>query len=509
MYNLSMLKKYKKEIFFFVILAVAYFAFRIINISKIPIFTDEAIYLWWAQTGLNDANWRFISLVDGKQPLFVWITMIFMKVIEDPLIAGRFVSVASGFFTMLGLYLLSFELFRKRRYSVISSILYIAYPFAHVYDRMALMDGMVGTFAVWAIYFSVLLARRLSLSMSYTLGIILGAGMLTKSSGSLVAYMLPFTLLLSSIRKNEKFKTFLKWVLLALFSFLIAEVIYNSLRLSPYFYIIKLKNADFVYPLSEWIKHPLLSIWPNSTTLFTWFIQYFNIYFLLLLVAFLRKDFMREKILLFLYFLLPLSAFAIFAKTLFPRYEYAMTLSLIPIASYGFYVISDVISNKLKLNAFYLKGALLILILALPVWISVTLSTNPTKALIPEADLSQYINNWPAGWGVEESVDFFKQEASNKKIVVATQGTFGLLPYAYDIYLRYNPNIRVEGYWPINDNPPSQLIDLSKNAETFVVFYQPCPSCTNQFYPPSSWPVERIYKSNKGSLAVYRFVPQN
>src|SRR6266571_4238197 len=86
---------------------VLYFFTRFYNILGLPIFTDEAIYVRWAQIAANDASWRFISLTDGKQPMFIWIGMILMKLIHDPLLAGRMVSVIAGFFSMVGLFFLT------------------------------------------------------------------------------------------------------------------------------------------------------------------------------------------------------------------------------------------------------------------------------------------------------------------------------------------------------------------------------------------------------------------
>src|SRR5256885_11558868 len=92
-----------------------FFFTRFYNLLSLPIFTDEAIYVRWAQIAKNDATWRFISLTDGKQPLYVWIAMVLMKFIHDPLLAGRTVSVIAGFFSMIGLFLLSNEILKNKK----------------------------------------------------------------------------------------------------------------------------------------------------------------------------------------------------------------------------------------------------------------------------------------------------------------------------------------------------------------------------------------------------------
>ena len=171
---MKLVLKYKWEILTSILLVAAYFVLRLIFLNRLPIFTDEAIYVRWAQIALNDAAWRFISLTDGKQPMFVWVAMVFIKFIKDPLIAGRLVSVLSGFFTMLGLFALTYELFKNKRTAFLTVALYIVYPFAQVLDRMALYDSMVATFYVWALYFSILLVRKVRLNIAYTLGFVIG-----------------------------------------------------------------------------------------------------------------------------------------------------------------------------------------------------------------------------------------------------------------------------------------------------------------------------------------------
>src|SRR5258706_6489945 len=98
---------------FGICLLTLFFFTRFYNILNLPIFTDEAIYVRWAQIASNDAAWRFISLTDGKQPMFVWIAMVLMKFIQDPLFAGRTVSVIAGFFSMIGLFFVGNELFKN------------------------------------------------------------------------------------------------------------------------------------------------------------------------------------------------------------------------------------------------------------------------------------------------------------------------------------------------------------------------------------------------------------
>ena len=106
-------KRHKFEAIVLIVLTLIYFVSRFYSILSLPIFTDEAIYIRWAQIAKQDANWRFISLTDGKQPMLIWLMMIALRFVQDPLLAGRVVSVGAGFLTLIGMYFLGKEIFRS------------------------------------------------------------------------------------------------------------------------------------------------------------------------------------------------------------------------------------------------------------------------------------------------------------------------------------------------------------------------------------------------------------
>lgn len=510
---MKIVTKYKKEIIAAIGIVILFFISRIILIGNFPIFTDEAIYVRWTQIAANDASWRFISLTDGKQPMLVWIGMIFLKLFNDPLVAVRMVSGFAGFATLIGLFLLSYELFRNRLVSFLTALIYVVYPFAVVYDRLALYDSIVAAFAIWAIYFSVLLVRRIRLDVALILGFILGGGMLTKTNANFSIMLLPITLLLFNF-KDKKWKVnIIKWGLLALLAVLIAEVMYNSLRLSPFFHIIKEKNTIFVYyPLSIPISQNIELFIGNLKGLVGWLFTYLTPSLLILIIAsFFSKNYLKEKLILLGYFSLPFLALALFGKAIFPRFIFFMSVYLLPLAAYGLYLITGYINKFMKerkMNMPYLiTGAVVLLFLIYPAKVSIDFIFNPAKANIADADKRQYITEWPAGYGVKESINFFENEAKNKKIFVATEGTFGLMPYALDIYLGNNPNITTKGYWPINEFP-EELEEIAKDQDVYFIFYQPCPSCEFSGDAPDDWPLDLVdqYKKNDNTFfSIYKY----
>jgi len=502
---MQLISKYKWEIIISVFLALAYFTLRLIYLNRLPIFTDEAIYLRWAQIALHDASWRFISLTDGKQPMYVWVAMVFMKFIKDPLIAGRLVSVATGFFTMIGLWFLSFELFKNKRIAFLTSTLYVFYPFAQVLDRMALYDSMVGAFAVWAFYLSVVLVKREKLQDAYALGIIIGGGVLTKSSNFFSIYLLPFTALLFNFKKPFP-KRFVRWIFLAGFASAIGYGMYNVLRLSPLYEMIAIKNATFVYPFSEWVQHPFVYLTSNVSGLSSWLIQYLTpSYILLILISLITlKNYFREKLLLITYFVLPFVALALFGNLLYPRFIFFMTLFLLPLTAVGLEEVIKFFETKIEFHSvrLVLPYILTLIFIIYPAFISFQFAYNPLNAKIADRDSNQYINGWAAGWGVKESVSFFEDQARSQKIYVATEGTFGLMPESMEMYLLSDKNITVKGYWPV-DIFPKEVMAIAKKMPTYFIFYQP----QHRTLPPDS-PLKLVFKVQQGNTNDYYRVYQ-
>jgi 4-amino-4-deoxy-L-arabinose transferase-like glycosyltransferase len=510
---MKVLLKYKSEIILSLVIAAFYFFLRLIFISDLPIFTDEAIYARWAQIALHDSSWRFISLTDGKQPMFIWFGILFMKIFQDPLLSLRLVSVMAGFFTMVGLFFLTYELFKSKTMSFITTILYVFYPFAQVYDRIALYDSMVATFSVWALYLSIHLVKKVRLDIAYSLGFVIGAGILTKTSNFFSIYLLPFTLLLFDFKKKPVLKRFVTFVALALFSSAVAYGLYNILRLSPLFQMISAKNAIFVYPLSEWIQHPLTFFVGNLNGLFSWLTQYLTLpYIVLILISLIliRKNF-KEKALLILYFLLPFTALALFGRVIFPRFIFFMSLYLLPLASWGLNFLINRSMNLTKIDYKFGKIKSVVVIATFvfiwyPGFISYQFAKSPITSKIAKADNSQYINSWAAGWGVKESVKFFEDQASKGKIYIATEGTFGLLPAALEMYLVDNKNVTIKGYWPVND-VTEEVLDAASIMPTYYVFYQ-----KEHVEIPSSYPLKLLFKVRQGNTdfyyRVYQVIPK-
>src|SRR3990167_2283598 len=404
--------KAKPQLIFWFILGSLYFITRFINLKIIPIFTDEAIYTYWAQVALHDPANRFISLEDGKQPLFVWLAAISQKFINDPLVASRIVSVIAGFGSVIGIYILAKTLFGQKA-AALASFLYIILPFTLLYDRMALFDSLLTMLGIWAVYFSIKMAQTQRLDLALINGGIIGLAMITKSTGIFYLYLLPVSLVLFNFKEKDRNLRLLKWFGFTLLTVFLSQIIYNSLRLSPLFYIIERKNLAFIRSFSQVIASPFLFFYSNINSIVSWVITYIGLPLFLIFIAVLIYGAVRKNLKIFylsILILAPFFAEVFFNKVLYPRFVLFYFPYIIILLSLG-------IVSILERFAKYKRYLILLIIpfILIPSINSFKLLTNPKEAKIADSDAGQYLNDWPAGYGVSEIIKILKVKSQSEE----------------------------------------------------------------------------------------------
>lgn len=436
-----------------IILGLVYLLTRFVNLTIIPIFVDEAIYTRWSQIILADPSHNlFIPLSDGKQPLFMWVAAQFLRIFSDPLFATRATSVIAGLFGVWGTYLLAKELFNKR-VGVLAAVLFIFCPFLLLYNRLAVVDGMLTTFFVFAVYFIFLLARDLKVKDSILLGLMLGFGVLTKSTAALAIIFIPFSIIFLYARGISGSGKYIKLFGLWLLTLVVAFVMYRTLKFSPLYYLIAQRTPDFIFSPKEILADPLSHFLPRFKDVSSWLLGYLTwpIYIstFLGLILLLKREW-RIGIFLGVYFLGPLLIEMEIAKGFTPRYFIFIAPLALILAAYFLDFISDwlVRSDQVKIYSEQARY-LLVAVLLIPCLIfEFLLLTNPPNAPIPQVEKSGYLEDWSAGYGVVQIADFLKIRAeSGKAITVGTEGVqgFGTLPDGLEVYLRDTKNVTVVG----------------------------------------------------------------
>lgn len=465
----NIFKKNKLSIVVWLAIILIYLLLRMTNLTIIPVFADEAIYIRWAQVMRAESSLRFLPLSDGKQPLFMWLVIPFLKIFKDPLIAARMLSVLSGLGTMVGIFVFSYLLLENQCFSTFAAVFYLTSPFAFFFDRLALVDNLLSFFGVWFLTLSLWLVKKPRLDLAMICGIILGLALITKSPAVIFALLLPVTVILFSFDSSEKRnlifhlgKLLFFWLVIYLFGF----AIYNLLRLGPEFHMIGIRNKDYVFSFTEVLKHPLNPFLGNFKNIISWFwIWTTPPVFILSLFGFflsLKKNF-KVALLLIIWLFLPLIAQSALAKVFTARY---VLFSLPIFFWFAAYFLEQLMGLKKKT----LAAGLGILIFLFPIYQIFLLISNPEKAWLPENERRGYLELWTAGYGIKEASVFLKEVAKEEKVLVGTEGYFGTLPDGLQIYLEKVPNITIIGVgYPIKEIPEKLTNGLGDNRVYLLV----------------------------------------
>jgi 4-amino-4-deoxy-L-arabinose transferase-like glycosyltransferase len=447
------------------VLVLAFFSLRLFRLTTLPVFADEAIYIRWAQVMRAEETLRFLPLSDGKEPLFMWAVIPFLKVVSDPLFAGRLVSVLCGFGTLVGVTLLSYLLAKSKKVALVAALIYSVSAFTFFFDRMALVDSMLSMFGVWTFIFSLLAYRSQRLDFAMIAGFTLGGAWLTKSPALFFAIMLPSLWLFVGWKKSFKnnFVLFLKTFGLSLVTIVIGYGFYNILRLGPNFHLIASRNLDYVYPINHFLTSPLDPLKPHLVQVWQWITSMgpWSLLVLALVGALVGfRKYWRQILVLAIWFLGPILAQSEFAKVFTARYILFPIPYLIIISAFAF-------SAELK-YAKWLPVVVLSFFAAQAILFDRNLLLAPEKANLPRSERSGYLEEWTAGQGIAQTADYLiREEASDpqKKIVIGTEGYFGTLPDGLQMYLNSYPEITAIGVGLGFDKLPSQLINARKAGD--------------------------------------------
>ncbi len=439
-------------------LIIVFLLTRLASLTIIPIFADEAIYIRWAQL-----IWQgrfFMPLSDGKTPLFMWLLAPILQVINNPLLAGRLLSVLSGLATLAGVFFLSQKLFNKR-IAIISSFLVIFSPFLLFYDRMSLVDSLLTALIVWSIKVAYDLFKKPQLKPAIILGLLWAAALLTKPAALLFILLTPTLLLLIPVK--NWFKKIKKLIPLGALTGIIAIGIYNLQRLSSAFHMINRRSADYLRSSSDFLNNPLEFIPATLKVFFGWLVSYLSWPALVLLaitwVLALKK---KSKKIAFLSILaiIPFIIQASVGKIVYPRY-------LLPIIPFILIILSWGLNNFKKIFS------LLFIILIAVYWLKFDylLLTNPALAPLDNWEKTQYFYEWSAGYGLKEITDYLNNIPQDQSVLVSTEGGFGTLPNGLTIFFNTSPNIYIRGLgFPEEKITPAMEKALISNHQVYLVF---------------------------------------
>ena len=470
--RVSILKKHSKVIFFLVLIVALYFLVRIPSLTYQPIFADEAIYVRWAQIAKAEPTLRFISLQDGKTPFYMWMMAPFLELFTNPLFAGRLLSVISGFVTLLGVFWIGKTYFSIRA-GLFGALLVAITPFMIFFDRMALVDSMLAAFTIWIIYWALKLAHEQNAQNAIILGLLLGAGWLTKTPGMVNVALLPMLGLFFDFKKSHLKPRLVKFGSYFAGSAFIAVFLYLIQRIDPNFHQLSSRNSDYIHPLTRLLEYPLDPLIPHFKDTIAFSYGFFGPIVILIpfILWMIYKTKSKVAVILLLWSLIPFVYELEFIKAYTARY---ILYCIPPLLLLGG-VTLDWLIERLKIlgNAgFVVVGLFFAASLSWMVYFVIPLHTNLATLPIANAERRGYLEDWTAGYGLDEIANYLILASQNETVVVGTEGGFGTLPDGLVIHLdRYfhttdtQKIVVVSGKGQVSD----ALRNFSKEKPTFFV----------------------------------------
>ena len=386
-----------------VILAIVYLISRLINLTKIPIFNDESIYLDWGWKSLHTGAGLFYSLYDAKPPLLIWIFGIAESLVSSPLFMGRLVSVLAGLLSLIGIYKLAKSL-EGHKIAILASVFYIFIPLFVFFDRQALMESAITATGIWSFYFLLKSLDNKKLKYPILLGLILGTGIFIKLQA--LVFLVSILIVLIYKKHIKSAVVVLSACLLVLAPLLSQKSFWDTANM----------NSRFMLSIPEILRLPF-SVWfKNISTTFG--VSFFHLTpFVFLLGVFGIYLFFKDKNYIFpSFFLINMIFIILLGKSLSTRY----IVAFLPLVT----IFSSKAVYSFKKPLMRLVGGITLLVATVATVMLVffpLIYFNLLDGITTTSQKPEYVTDWTSGYGLPEVVKYLKSKGLNTQIIVGVR----------------------------------------------------------------------------------------
>ncbi|MCF8721920.1 ArnT family glycosyltransferase [Nitrospina gracilis] len=406
-------------------LALLYAWTRLFALTDLPIFSDEAIYIHWAQIILSDPAQLLISMTDGKPPLFMWLNAVTLALFDDPLVAGRMVSILAGWAAMLGVYFIGRDLFSPRA-GLAAALLYVLFPYTLFFDRLALVDGLLTALGVWSLRwaFHIVQETRDAKKAFRMLGVLWGLMLWTKASALLWIFIPLLMFPMWGAHRRPGFWMQLG-VALSIPLLMNAVIYYLAPPVRVPGRLPFLHHLSYFIPLEELVRFPFMlwirNLWVTHEFFVTYLTWPIALLLLMGLVTLIQKKDKRETA-MWSWLVLPGLMIVLVAQGFFSRYFLPMVPAAALIAGFTADRLAGWLAGRMARRTAppatmpprFHTGAFALLLfgagLAAAVW-DARLLNDPRTAPLHELDRLLYVEGMNSGYGVKEAADYLREEA--------------------------------------------------------------------------------------------------
>ena len=429
-----------------VFLILGFFAILSFNLLGQPLYLDEGLYIFWASLFHSDPNFAYVSMQDGKTPLFIWLTSFLNPFFQNYLFTGRLISVLASLITMICGVLLAWKIAGSKA-AFFAFILFLICPFNILISRMAFVDSLFiafGNLSITCLFFARDFIQNKKIILGFLLavfaGIFLGLGFMTKTTARvfLVAEIIVIgfwilvefkngyrdfiNLKIHSLRSHNFRTIFLLIIFAALLIGLYFEIL-GYLRIGGlrHWGMISIKEADLTFSLREIFAnltgHTSGYYYLKNLPLY---MEYLVVYFGTILVFFVFGiwQLFKKRENLWLLIIPVIFFFAVFLSAKIPASRYLAIL--IP----QVLIISAIGLNKIWPSKVKFSKLFIIILLAIPAIMSSILVASPTKAIYASDDRSYFVESEINVYGLDEIINIL--EAQKDTSVLGIDASWGI-----------------------------------------------------------------------------------
>lgn len=455
------------------LLIVTYLTARLVDLTRLPVFIDEAFHILWAQQPTG--RYLLPQLLVGKW-LPVQLMSITLSAPCEPLCAARLATVLAGLGTLLACMRIQMELFASAAAALLSGVLYLILPFGVLYERMALADPYVTVFGAWSVCFALQAARAGVLAHAgwRVLGMTLcvSAATLSKPTGA-IFILVPLLVTILLVEPGQRTR-YLRLTLpatiggVALVGYLFAGgygtgLLTSQVTLAPTDRIsLLLRNLR---QLEEWLNALVTrEIVVAGITAVIW--------------ASLRQLWggRREAFLVSL-ILLATAPYLLLGHTWYPHYVHFL---LVPLAlllgqmiDWGSSTLARLLAHKssrLEGPATWMIALLAVSALGLScVRKDLRLLSQPENAGLPAVESVRFISGGLSGYGLPEVAEFLRQQAMGGPLHVVRFDLVGPAHQGLEVYLQPSERLRLSLVDPVSPHLLSQLAERAAQRRTLFL----------------------------------------
>jgi 4-amino-4-deoxy-L-arabinose transferase-like glycosyltransferase len=367
--------------------------------------------------------------------------------------ASRALTVAFSLVTLAALWALARRLFGEGT-ATLAALFYVLCPFTLFHDRLFLADPAMSTFVALALLASVRLAETARMREGVLAGLAVMLVVLAKASGVLLLFV-PAAAWLAFARPVRR-----GWTALGA-----AYLVAGLLLAFPAWYFLRVTSA--VRLATGGSEAPSLArAAQNLALLGEWLPSWGTWPLCALAVAGAAAALARRQaagLLLAAVALVPLALLAPVATVWYPRYVLFVALPGLILAARALVEAVEWVAPRLRLPPRGRAAALVAasaLVLAPSVANDLWLWTDPSRARMPAIDRFQYVDGWPSGYGVRDTVALVAAERARHREGITVVVWSRALPTTVMALRRANrrdPGVRIEDL-PLDE--PAQALPL-------------------------------------------------